>query len=332
MIAHGDDTYNYDDIRLNFSSNVYSHFDHTRLFRYLSEQMSCVASYPEPAPTSLEQRLADCLHIDAQNLMVTNGATEAIYLIAQEFSDHVPVIPQPTFSEYEQASKLFNHHPSTTFNSQPSTFNLIWLCNPNNPTGAVLQKNDVKKLFSQYDVVVIDQSYEPYYDGRLFTAEEITQYDNVIMLRSMTKEYGIPGLRLGYVVGAEAVLRRLRRLRMPWSVNALAIQAGHYLLQHTDDYVVPTQLLCSERERVAHALNATGHIDALPSDTHMLLCRLHHGSASELKDTLARQHGILIRDASNFTGLDHRYFRIAVQHPEENDILIDSINTTIEQS
>lgn len=334
MIAHGDDAYKYKDIRLNFSSNVYNHFDHSHLFCYLSGQMACVASYPEPTPSSLEQKMAERLGVSADNIVVTNGATEAIYLIAQAYRGSHSAILQPTFSEYGEACRI-NEHTLTNIMSLPDhTPQLFWLCNPNNPTGHTLPKEELTELFRCHPdtLFILDQSYAPYYNAELLTAGEAVALGNVIMLHSMTKEYGIPGLRLGYVAGSSMRLNALRQLRMPWSVNSLAIKAGEYLLQHPDDYVLPTEMLISERKRVEETLIATGRISTTPSDTHILLCRLHDGTAADLKDRLARQYGILIRDASNFTGLDSHYFRIAVQTPEENDDLIASIKTTIEHS
>lgn len=334
MTAHGDDTYRYEDIRLNFSSNVYNHFDHSHLFRYLTEQMVCVASYPEPTPTALEQKLAELLSIDASNVIVTNGATEAIYLIAQSHRGARSTILQPTFAEYAEACRINQHtvRDVTELSVDPSQ--LFWLCNPNNPTGRALPKEEVAALFSQHPdtLFVLDQSYAPYYDGKVFTAQETVGIGNVILLHSMTKEYGIPGLRLGYITGSSTHLDRIRQMRMPWSVNSLAIKAGEYLLSHSDEYILPKALLTSERKRVEQALLATNRISTAPSDTHILLCRLHNGTAADLKDRLARNHGILIRDASNFHGLTPQHFRIAVQLPEENNILIDSIKATVEQS
>lgn len=333
MIAHGDDTYMYKDIRLNFSSNVYNHFYHSHLFCYLSGQMACVASYPEPTPSSLEQELAQQLGVNAADIIVTNGATEAIYLIAQAHRGGHSAILQPTFSEYGEACRL-NGHILTNVTSLPDhTPQLFWLCNPNNPTGLALPKEKLMEQFRHHPdtLFILDQSYAPYYNGELLNAQEAVGLGNVLILHSMTKEYGIPGLRLGYLAGNAERLDSIRQKRMPWSVNNLAIKAGEYLLKHSDDYIIPKEKLVSERERVADALDATGRISTLPSDTHILLCRLHEGTAASLKDILARQHGILIRDASNFTGLDSHYFRIAVQAPEENDELIAGIKTAIEQ-
>ena len=116
---------------------------------------------------------------------------------------------------------------------------------------------------------------------------------------------------------------------MPWSVNALAISAGHYLLTHHDEFEIDLPALLREKDRVASALEITGEMDVMKSDTHYMLVCLKKGKASELKTFLAEDKGILIRDASNFDGLDERFFRIAVQMPEENDELINCIKEWI---
>jgi threonine-phosphate decarboxylase len=146
---------------------------------------------------------------------------------------------------------------------------------------------------------------------------------NVLLLHSMTKEFAIPGLRLGYITGSAALLSRIRKCRMPWSVNQLAIEAGHYLLAHKSDYALDLPALMAERKRMSRELSAIDGITVYPSDTHILLCRIEGTTATQLKDYLANNYGILIRDASNFRGLDEHYFRIAVQTPEEDNQLLN---------
>ena len=110
---------------------------------------------------------------------------------------------------------------------------------------------------------------------------------------------------------------------MPWAVNQLAIEAAHYLLAHRCDYALDLPALMAERERMSKELSAIDGITVYPSDTHILLCRIEGITAAQLKDFLANNHGILIRDASNFKGLDEHHFRIAVQTSEENAHLLN---------
>lgn len=203
----------------------------------------------------------------------------------------------------------------------------MWICNPNNPTGAVLPHDEMKRLTAQHpDVLfVIDQSYEDFTPRMLFSPHEAAALSNVILLHSLTKRFGIPGLRVGYLTARQEWTARIRRNKMPWSVNTLALEAALFLTEHEKDFRIDLQSLLEERARVAGQLEALRIAEVWPGETHFLLARLRMGKASALKDYLAETHGMLIRDAGNFEGLDERYFRIAVQSPEEDDRLLAAI-------
>lgn len=337
--GHGDDAYKYKGIKVNFSSNVYNHFCHEGLFRHLADKLDNVVSYPEPAPTHLEESLALLLGLQKEEVCVTNGATEAIYLIAQTFRRSQSAILMPTFSEYRDACQIHEHqithitslHAFPPYKGDDRGGSILWLCNPNNPTGSVLGKDFLIQTIEEHPqtLFVLDASYAPFTEEPLLMAVEACCFPNMLMLHSMTKEYAIPGLRLGYITGHNNLLDEIRRQRMPWSVNQVAIDAGFYLLTHTDEFKLPLHQLMLERQRVAERLSAIGCIEVWPSQTHILLCKLRMGKAAALKDYLAMEHGLLIRDASNFVGLDDSFFRIAVQEKSENDTLMHAIEEWI---
>lgn len=332
--GHGSDAYKYKDIRIDFSSNIYRDVDHENLFCHLADRLDEVVNYPEPTPLSLESELGMLLGLKPEEVIVTNGATEAIYLIAQTFRSAKSAVMQPTFAEYADACRIHEHTVTNAFHTSALDFerqiygaNLIWICCPNNPTGTVFDKEELLELISRREdaIFVIDASYAPFTQCPLITPQEAAELPNVLMLHSMTKEFAIPGLRLGYLTGNETLLHQIRLQRMPWSVNQLAIDAGHYLLMHKDEYEIDLDSLLSETRRMADRLKSLGVVEVWPSDTHILLCKLRIGKASALKDYLATEHGILIRDASNFSSLDEGFFRIAVQTPEEDDELLNAI-------
>lgn len=331
--GHGDDAYKYKAITINFSSNVYNHVDHSGLHQYLFEQMESIRTYPEPEPYSLEKVLAKPLYLSEKEVCVTNGATEAIYLIAQTFRNQTSAILVPTFSEYADACRLHGHKVVPIYNLDylPANIRLVWLCNPNNPTGEVRDKKTLMECIMKHPdcLFIIDQSYEFFTNKSLFTAKEAAGLPNVILLHSMTKRFAVPGLRLGYMTACNNLLHEIRMQRMPWSVNQLAIEAGHYLLQSSAGYDIDIPLLLSEKKRLAQSLLSVGGMEIWPSDTHYMLVRLRLGKAAALKEYLATEHGILIRDASNFQGLDEQFFRIATQTPEENDKLVECIKKWI---
>ncbi len=325
--GHGDDLYSQKYVvKYNFSSNVDRHKDYSNLRLFLSEKMKCIHSYPEPEAESLRKCLAIKENIEEDNLLITNGATEAIYLIAQTYKGANTGILIPTFSEYEDACSINKHKLSFFLNldNLPMDLDLIWICNPNNPTGRIINKESLIELITsrRKTLFIIDQSYEYFSKEKTLTSKALTT-DNVILLHSMTKHFSIPGLRLGYITGCSKIIQKIRGFKMPWSVNQLAIEAGKYLINSKDTGDIDTIL--KETQRLKQELEHLNIVDIMPSDTHYLLCKLQKGNSKELKEYLLKQHAILIRDASNFRGLDKTYFRIASQSRVENNLLIKAI-------
>lgn len=350
--GHGDDLYKYKrEIVANFSSNVYNAVDLSGLKRRLAQQMNLISSYPEPAPYTLEELLAQNLGCTPNHVCVTNGATEAIYLIAQTFREATSAIFVPTFSEYEDACKIHKHHiehitslPNVGEEQNIGTqqFDMVWICNPNNPTGLAQEKERLIKIIENNPktIFVLDQSYEYFTLQPVLSVAEGIGYNNVILLHSMTKRYAIPGLRLGYITASAKLLNQLKENKMPWSVNALAIEAGLYLLKNGLPNVLDMKNFLQDSRQLAQELESTGVFTVLPSHTHYMLVKITRSlcypggtisqKASHLKEYLANNHGILIRDASNFATLDETYFRIAAQTQKENTMFMEKINALLE--
>ena len=323
--GHGDDLFRYRQIRMNFSSNIYAHADLSGLEEWLQQHVHLIRSYPEPSPRSLERMIAESHNIAPDEVMVTSGATDAIWLIAQAFRHKGTYkVFHPTFSEYEDACRAFD------FEAQ-SEASLCWLCNPNNPTGEVLSEKEVLELAQKHELLVIDQSYEDYTLVKMVSAKEALRCGNIIQLHSMTKSHAIPGLRLGYITGPAAIISLLRSQYRPWAVNALAIEAGKWLLNHGTKAIPDLSAYLNEAQRLRNRLSGVEGIDVMETQTNFMLCHLREETATDLKEYLANEHGMLIRDASNFKGLDTRHFRVAAQYPEENDALVEAITQFMEE-
>lgn len=327
--GHGDDLFNYVGIKSNFSSNTYNFFCHDGLYRHLNSQMATIAHYPESDAASLEEELTKQWGLCPGELMVTNGATEAIYLIAQAYRNAVSAIVGPTFSEYADACRLHRHTTIQLdgFDGIDGSHQLVWICNPNNPTGKVFPIAELEAVIANFPhtLFVIDCSYAPFSHLPQIDSRKGGRFPNVLLLHSMTKRFAIPGLRLGCISGNRALLGNIRAQRMPWSVNQLAICAGQYLLAHQNEYRIDLANLQDEVRFLTEALNRLGGFEVLPTDCHFMLVRCGAGTAKSLKEYLATQCGILIRDASNFEGLDASYFRIAAQSHNENEQLVKCI-------
>ena len=314
--GHGDDIYQYDGIVSDFSSNICATTSHQAVMRHLVSCQQLLNHYPEPEAWSLEAKLAALHKVNKNCIIVTNGATDAIYLIAETFR-YKSTIPTPTFSEYEDACSSFEQKEDKT---------MLWLCNPNNPDGRIYDLDFIKRMKSAYDLVVLDQSYEHYTNGQIMSVRDGCKSAHIIQVHSFTKDYAVPGLRLGYITAHESLTAAIRHHLRPWSVSALAIEAGKFLLCH-DELVCHPDLV--EAQRLRQQLLDIG-IDVMPTQTNFMLCRMEGLDASALKNYLAYHHRMLIRDASNFRGLTPQHFRVAAQSPAENNALVAAIKNFIE--
>ena len=218
--GHGDDLHRYERIRANFSSNVTSLTNPTSLREYLRGEIDRIGSYPEPTAASLGKSLAKHHGLADGEVLVTSGATEGIYLIAQAYRELVHYYsPDPTFSEYRDAGRLFarEQRELETFEpGQDAPAGVYWLCSPNNPMGQVYSQDFLESLWSRYPQIyfVIDSSYSYFTEAALPDPQEtIRRFPNVIFVASLTKRYAMPGLRLGYVMAHSEVNRPTMRIR-----------------------------------------------------------------------------------------------------------------------
>lgn len=335
IVGHGDDLYHYQGgIRANFSSNVFQGMEVPGLKEHLCQSLNVVGHYPEPDAGRLAVRIAELNGVDPEEVLVTNGATEAIYLIARCAGEKAfSQVMIPTFSEYEDACRLSDHRLSffQQINEIDSADGWVWICNPNNPTGQVLPPDALVSLMEAQPqhLFVFDQSYESLSSTSVLSIKSGVSYPNCIQIHSLTKEFAIPGLRLGYLTACRSLIQSVRRFKHPWSVNALAIEAGLYLLGSTVQFDVPSYM--KETQWLRSEIDSIHGVEAFPTSTNFFLLRFEHPCASDLKSFLVRR-GILIRNASNFRGLNGHYVRVATQNHAENVELIKGITAFLNQA
>lgn len=328
--GHGDDMHRYGGrITMNFSSNIYPCADLSGLKEHLAARLDVIGAYPEPWPSALERTIAEAHGIAADSVMVTAGATEAVYLIAQAFATGPRrlaryAVRRPAFSEYEDACRMFGYAPAVSPDADGDDV-LRWICHPDNPTGTALPLGAIADAARRGGVTVVDQSYEDYTLAPVFTAVEALRQPGIILLHSMTKTYAVPGLRLGYVTAQPAVIAAIRRCARPWAVNALAIEAGMYLLRCGRPAIPDLRRYLADAAGLRRSLCGVPGISVRPTATNFMLAELARGTAAGLKEHLARRHGMLIRDCSNFAGLSPRHFRVAARTPEDNRRLVAAI-------
>jgi threonine-phosphate decarboxylase len=331
IYGHADDTYRYGDkLKLNFSSNIYAWADLSGLKEHLMQHFEVVCHYPESEPSILEKMLAKHLGVPENTVMITSGANEAIFLIAQLYKGWASIIPQPTFTAYEYACKAFDHLISYDRKDELEIMpedRIYWICNPNNPTGNVLVKPLVNRIIRQNTryLYVVDQSFADYTLRPMLKPSEMVDCYNLMLIGSLSKKYCIPGLRLGYVFSSPIIIDRLRQIRQPWSVNSMAIEAGKYLLTNDPKMIPDLKGYLTEAQRLRKELSSIEGIKVLKTDTSFMLVYIEFAEVLELKNWLIHHHGILIRDTSDFRGLDNHYFRIVALNEKDDNQLVAAI-------
>ncbi len=283
-----------------------------------------IEQYPDSEATEFRQRLSEKLGISTDNILAGSGTTELIRLIALAYfrqEDRVLIL-EPTYGEYEVACQIAGAKPvkqrgRAEDNFAPrlgETVNLIrqhrpravFICNPNTPTGKYLTRQEVEMVLAanRNSLFILDEAYISFVDNS-WSAIGLISRGNVIILRSMTKDYALAGLRLGYAVANQEVIDSLRRVCPPWNVNVIAQKAGvialedaGYLEQSKKKIKKAKQFLIDELCRL--------DLQPLPSDTNFFLVKV--GNAKRFRTALLK-HGILVRDCTSF-GLPE-YIRIA---------------------
>lgn len=335
--GHGNNLHLYgDSIQIDFSSNIAFNNQATVIMAHLEKHLDVVKTYPDPHVTQLTKKIATHHNLSPHNVLVTNGSAEAFYLIAHFFSGARSGICIPAFAEYEDACTLYNHSldfiPLEELPSlRDTSYGSIWLGNPNNPNGYITPPQSIINLCQKFPTTffVVDQAYTQLTSQSDIDLLRMATPDNLIVIHSLTKEFAIPGLRLGYIIAAEHVISQLTHRRPPWNVNALAMVAGECIMDNYAALLPDKKNLMAESLYLQDVFSRIGGIEVIPSSCNFFLSRLTHGTAATVKQRLIDDYGILIRDASNFRGLDERYFRVAAQTRASNTVLKNALSAIL---
>ncbi len=331
--GHGDDGYRFaGKIQADFSTNVWYGGEPAGLKDYLFHRWEKVNRYPEVLAESLAERIANHHQVSAAQILVNSGSTESIYLIAQAFAGARTTIITPAFAEYEDACTRFQHRLQFVNWSEKEELpesDLVFICNPNNPTGAVFTELDEWLTRYPATIFAVDEAFIDFTKALESSLRFVDRYTNLIILRSLTKTYAIPGLRLGYVITSPSLTNRLKAYKQPWTVNTLALEAGHFIFEHFGEIQIPLSHLLTDKEAFVQDLAALPFLEVEKSHTHFFLVKTKTGNAAALKSYLLEKHGLLIRDASNFRDLSPRHFRLATLLPAQNQRLLSALKQWI---
>jgi len=301
--------------------------------------------YPDPAVRRLTSRLAELHGVPQSAVMAGNGAAELIDLAARVHRPDTCAIPAPSFVEYADAVRKAGGKVLPVRLSAADNFELddamvdeafaaygkpsMWFIgSPNNPTGRLVDPAVIHRLLADGHTVVLDEAFIDFApEGeKISLIRHAAASPRFIVLRSMTKYYAVPGIRLGYAVGHPDTIAAMRELQVPWSVNGLAQQIGLAVLDDADYAARTAKWFAAERPYMEEGLRGLG-LDVVPGVTNYVLFAVPiewRVTAAQLQQEMGRS-GILIRDASRFDGLDARYCRIAVKLRADNDKLLAAL-------
>lgn len=329
--GHGDDRYRYGkEIIADFSTNVWYGGEPAGLKEHLLDQWERVNRYPEVIAESLRSQIGAHFGFSDTQVLVNNGTTESIYLIAQLFRGKRSTIVVPAFSEYEDACQIFEHEiqylPWNEALELPRLkADLVFLCSPNNPTGLLFEDLQYWLKLNPQCLFVVDEAFVDFTVEQKSVIPLTRKFPNLIVMRSMTKLYAIPGLRLGYLLGNEEIVGQLAGIKQPWTVNAMALAAGGFIFDRIGEIPSPVPLLTEHKGTFVQELSKIEAIECFESLTHFFLCRTLVRNAAQLKEYLVEKHGLLIRDACNFRTLTRQHFRIATLDPASNQLLVNAL-------
>jgi threonine-phosphate decarboxylase len=327
---------------VDFSSNVNPFDLPNNISDVICASIRNISRYPDRDCEELKETLGKYLNISTENIVLGNGSADIIYRAVYAYRPSSGFILSPTFGEYEKAllsvgAKIDYWElkecddfklPVGEVVDRASKLDMVFLCNPNNPTGTLISPNDLKylaqKLHGRKTILILDEAFIDLTEEHSIINSAVKR-KNILVLRSMTKFFGLAGLRLGYAVGSKEIVKQIQKSGQPWPVNIFAQVAGQIILKNKKFKNDSRRKLLQERDFLYRKLCRIKNIKPFPTAANFILVKIEgHLSAAQLQKQLLKC-GLLVRDCSSFRGLNSKYIRIAVRKHEENLRLINEL-------
>ena len=331
---------------INFGANVNPLGLSETVQKTLASHLNVLSSYPDRDYTSLRSVISGYCGIPADFILPGNGSSELISLLIEVCAPRHTLILGPTYSEYSRelsfsgSTQDYYHlreEPDFILDTEElcrtlgsGAYDLLILCNPNNPTSTAILRDDMEHLLtfcaSRDIFVMIDETYVEFApDISAVTAVSFTsKFDNLCVLRGVSKFFAAPGLRLGYAVtGNHALLKKMKDKQIPWSLNSIGAFAGELLFQDEEYICATRELILSERDRMYAALKEMSAFKVYAPYANFLLLKIikKEKTAFDVFENCIK-NGLMIRDCSSFQCLDGEFVRFCIMMPEDNSRLL----------
>lgn len=330
---------------IDFSSNI-NPFIVESMDKIVAAGVENLQKYPDIKYRRLRKNIADYLRVEDSYIIPGNGATEIIYLLMRNLSGRLAII-NPTFSEYRKGAEIaglsvvdfvmdwekdFELDLDEIYKGKDE-FDSIFICNPNNPDGSV---REIKKLleFAEKEgkLLIVDETFIEFADSEKDRSlvNMVEKSKNLFIIRAVTKFFGIPGIRLGYGISSNReLLQKMYDEKEPWTINSFADSASDFIFKD-DEYIRKSkEYFSKERICMINEINKIDGIKAFNSDANFILVRFENRNVLDVKENLLKRAGLLIRDASNFIGLDSSFARVAIKNHEQNTVLVDALRSVL---
>lgn len=324
---------------IDFSVNLNAFIDQNIIKELVCKYYKKAIKYPEQRGKTLIQIIASKYKIPEENIFLGNGSIEIFYSLPRILQINKVFTLEPTFSEYRYVAKInkCKYYPIKPFMEFVWDFEkvlkkldnkcLIFICNPNNPTGNLFLKKDILTLLKAGAYIVVDEAFMDFSEKEESLISEAIKYKNLIVVKSLTKIYSIAGLRIGFCVASKKIIRGLNKVSPPWNVNALALSISKDFLLNDGLILNTKKLLKREKEFIFRNLKNNEQIKLF--NTHANFFLAYSDKTSELINFLSKKN-ITVREYKGFYGLNDRYFRFAIKNRDENSLLVDLIKNFYE--
>lgn len=330
---------------MDFSSNI-NPFGSSRLAKeYVINNIDKVSVYPDPEYLDLKSSISKYCNCSIDNILLGSGATELISSFIKTINPQKSLLLSPAYSEYEKELSKIGCNITKYFSKKENDFvinvdeliqtinennyELIVICNPNNPTGFTFSKNEIEKILkSSKSFVMVDETYVEFTDMSTYSSTSLVDnYDNLFIIRGTSKFFSTPGIRLGYgLISNNEIRDKINSHLDLWNINIFASMMGEIMFNDIDFIKNTYSLMVKERDYLISELNKFKDLKIYNSQGNFILCEIKSKSiTSEKVRKNLIPNKIIIRDCASFDGLNEYFFRVCILKPEENRLLINNL-------